>query len=103
MNRPQIVLSRVLTEIARAILPNHTLFRSIFFEATQNPEIGAVFVRQVISNGFGILGGYLTRAMAAGRLRPLHPMIAVQGLIGPLSFICSRTRYSRRNSALRCR
>jgi AcrR family transcriptional regulator len=79
-----VVLSRVLTEIARAILPNHTLFRSIFFEAAQNPEIGAVFVRQVISNGFGILGGYLTRETAAGRLRPLHPMIAVQGLIGPL-------------------
>lgn len=79
-----VVLSRVLIEIARAITPNRTLFRSIFFEATQNPEIGAVFARQIVGNGLGILSGYLTRQMAAGRLRPLHPILAVQGLIGPL-------------------
>ena len=78
------MLSRALTEIAHAILPRRTLFRNIFFEATQNPDVGALFARQVIGNGIGILGGYLTREMAAGRLRPLHPALAVQGLIGPL-------------------
>lgn len=31
-----------------------------------------------------MVGGYLTRQMAAGRLRPVPPALAMQSLIGPL-------------------
>jgi hypothetical protein len=32
------------------------------------------------------LGGYLARQMAAGRLRPMHPLLAAQALVGPIFF-----------------
>ncbi len=78
------VLRAVLATVGAALAANRALFRAIFFEATRNPEIGALFARHVIGQGLGMLAGYLMRQMAAGRIRPLHPTLAVQGLIGPL-------------------
>lgn len=83
---PHDVLTRILTAIAAAILPRFALFRTIMLEAFQNPAMGAAFARNILGVVLPMAGGYLTRQMAAGRLRQMHPALALQSLIGPLFF-----------------
>jgi AcrR family transcriptional regulator len=72
---PHAVLTSILTAITTAIMPRFTLFRTIIVEA---------FARNILGVVVPMVGGYLTRQMAAGRLRPMHPALAIQSLIGPL-------------------
>lgn len=88
---PRAVLTGILTAITTAIMPRFTLFRTIMLEAFQNPVMGAAVARNILGVVLPMLGGYLTRQMAAGRLRPMHPALAIQSLIGPL-FINLLTR-----------
>jgi AcrR family transcriptional regulator len=81
---PREILTGVLTEVVRALTPRFPLFRTIMLEAFQNPAVGELFRHHVLGVVLPIVGGYLTRQMAAGRLRPMHPAIALQALIGPL-------------------
>jgi hypothetical protein len=34
----------------------------------------------------GALAEYIARQMAAGRIRPMHPILALQAVIGPIFF-----------------
>lgn len=88
---PHAVLTGILTAITAAITPRFTLFRTILIEAFQNPAMGDAVARNVLGVVLPIVGGYLMRQMAAGRLRPMHPALAIQSLIGPL-FIHLLTR-----------
>ncbi len=88
---PHLILTRVLTAVVAAITPRFALFRTILLEAFQNPAMGAAIARNVLGVVLPIVGGYLTRQMAAGRLRPMHPTLALQSLIGPV-FIHLLTR-----------
>jgi AcrR family transcriptional regulator len=88
---PHAVLIAILTAIVAAITPRFALFRTIMLEAFQNPAMGAAVARNVLGVVLPMVGGYLTRQMAAGRLRPMHPALAIQSLIGPL-FIHLLTR-----------
>ncbi len=88
---PHAVLTDILTAVSAAILPRFTLFRTIMLEAFQNPAMGAAVARNILGVVLPIVGGYLTRQMAAGILRPMHPALAIQSLIGPL-FIHLLTR-----------
>jgi AcrR family transcriptional regulator len=81
---PHVVLTSILTAVTAAITPRFTLFRTIMLEAFQNPAMGAAMSRNVLGVVLPLVGGYLTRQMAAGRLRPMHPALAIQSLIGPL-------------------
>jgi AcrR family transcriptional regulator len=83
---PRAVLTRVLQAIAAAATARFALFRTVMLEAFQNPEMGAVFARNVLGVALPIVGGYLTQQMAAGRMRRMHPAVALQSLIGPLFF-----------------
>ena len=88
---PHAVMTSILTAITTAIMPQFTLFRTIIVEAFQNPAMGAAVERNVLGVVLPMVGGYLMRQMAAGRLRPMHPALAIQSLIGPL-FIHLLTR-----------
>lgn len=88
---PHAILTDILTAITAAIMPRFTLFRTIMLEAFQNPAMGTAVARNILGVVLPIVGGYLTRQMAAGRLQPMHPALAIQSLIGPL-FIHLLTR-----------
>jgi TetR/AcrR family transcriptional regulator len=83
---PRAILTGVLTEVVAAVTPRLSLFRTIFIEAIQNPELSPVFVRNVLGVVIPIIGGYLARQVSAGHMRPMHPVLALQSLIGPLFF-----------------
>jgi AcrR family transcriptional regulator len=81
---PHAVLTRVLGAIVAAITPRFTLFRTIMVEAFQNPAMGDAIARNILGVVLPLVGGYLTRQMAQGRIRRMHPAVALQLLIGPL-------------------
>jgi len=83
---PHAVLTRILTAIVAAVTPRFTLFRTILIEAFQNPVMGAAVARNILGVVLPLAGGYLTRQMAAGRIRQVHPAVALQTLVGPLFF-----------------
>lgn len=80
------VLTAALTVAFTTLQPRRALFRAVFAEVTQNPELSGVFQRFVMGRVLPILGGYLERQMTAGRLRRMPPFLAVMTLIGPLTF-----------------
>lgn len=88
---PHTVLTGILTALTAAIMPRFMLFRTIMLEAFQNPAMGTAVASNVLGVVLPMVGGYLTRQMAADRLRPMHPALAIQSLIGPL-FIYLLTR-----------
>src|SRR5437660_11856255 len=60
------------------------LMRRVLFEATSmTPETQQAF-RETGLLAFQTLGRYLATQMAAGRLRRMHPMLAIQALVGPI-------------------
>jgi AcrR family transcriptional regulator len=81
---PHAVLIGVLMEIVRAATSRFPLFRTVMLEAFQNPAMGELFRRNVLGVVVPTVGGYLVRQMAAGRMRPMHPALALQSLVGPL-------------------
>lgn len=98
---PRAVLTRILTAIVAAITPRFALFRTIMLEAFQNPAMGAAFARNILGVVLPMAGGYLSRQMAAGRIRPMHPALALQMLIGPLFFhLLTREMFTARVGAL---
>lgn len=83
---PETVLPALARAVATIGGPRIGLLRSLFFEVTaQSPEALAAAdprLRQVL----GRAGHYLAGQIAAGRVRPMHPLIAAQTLMGPIVF-----------------
>ena len=76
---PELVRTAYSTVSGRA-----GLMRTIIFEVTSmTPETEQAF-RETGLLAFATLGRYLAAQMAAGRLRLMHPMLAVQALVGPI-------------------
>src|SRR5918999_2684348 len=83
---PDEVLPEVARVAARVSAPRIGLLRSVLLEITSgSPEAvsGAMGLMQSL---LAALGGYVTRQMAAGHIRPMHPLLAIQTLIGPVVF-----------------
>jgi AcrR family transcriptional regulator len=80
----------VLPLIARAVVATATehlgLLRAIFHEATVGSEAALVGVRPLLETMVGTLTDYVAAQMTAGRLRPMHPLLALQLFIGPIFF-----------------
>lgn len=61
------------------------LMRAIFHEVTAGgptvAEMGPLF-----ENTLGLLTHYIGGQMAAGRIRPMHPILALQAFVGPIFF-----------------
>ena len=83
---PEDVLPEVARAVARTMEARIGIARSLLFEVTSGtPDAieGAVpVIRQMLES----LGGYLAAQIARGRLRPMHPFLAAQALIGPVFF-----------------
>ena len=62
------------------------LVRALFFEVSglrpETEEAAGDAIRKVV----GLLVGYLTTQMTEGRLRRMHPLLALQSFVGPILF-----------------
>ncbi len=60
------------------------LARSLFFELTSLAPDTDAGARLAFARGFGEVIAYMLREMDAGRLRRMHPLLAMQSLVGPV-------------------
>ncbi|MEO5704937.1 MAG: TetR/AcrR family transcriptional regulator, partial [Candidatus Limnocylindrales bacterium] len=62
------------------------LMRAIFHEVTSSSGPALDGFRPVFETTLGALAEYIARQMAAGRIRPMHPLLALQAFVGPIFF-----------------
>ena len=82
---PEVVLPLIGRAIVGVAGERLGLMRAIFHEVTSGgpavAEMGPLFEQTL-----GILTQYITGQMAAGCIRPMHPILALQAFIGPIFF-----------------
>ncbi len=62
------------------------LMRAIFHEITAGTGPAIEGMRPLFEATLGALTEYISRQIAAGRIRPMHPLLALQAFIGPIFF-----------------
>lgn len=87
---PDIVIPEVARTIYRTIYglgDNRTgLLRALFFEVSRLAPDTEEAARSVITKVVGAVVRYLGAQMSVGRLREMHPLLALQSLMGPIFF-----------------
>lgn len=85
---------RVMPEVARAVYRTfHTgqsdrtgLLRALFFEVSSLNADTEEAMREALLKLVGVMIAYVTAQMSLGRLRRVHPLLALQSFIGPIFF-----------------
>ncbi|HZU16945.1 MAG TPA: TetR/AcrR family transcriptional regulator [Candidatus Dormibacteraeota bacterium] len=81
---PEKVVPAVGRAIAAALAGRTALVLRIVHEVLKGDPDTLTGVKRTMGRGLPDLIRYLEAQMAAGRLRPLHPVIALQLLVGPI-------------------
>lgn len=87
---PEVVMPEVARTVFRVVAgpdaPGIGLIRAVFFEVSSlSPEAESA-AQDLVTTIFGTLGAYVMKQMAAGRLRMVPPVLALQSFIGPIFF-----------------
>ena len=83
---PEIFFPLVARAVVGTAGEHLGLLRAIFHEATVGSEAALAGVRPLFETMIGTLLHYVAAQMAVGRLRPMHPLLALQAFIGPIFF-----------------
>ena len=83
---PRTVLPMIARAVVGAAGRRLGLLRAIFHEATSGSDMAMTGVRPSMEVALGALAGYVTAQMAAGTIRPMHSLLALQLFIGPIFF-----------------
>src|SRR5262245_34111378 len=81
---PEEVVPEILRQAAPLLAGRVGMVRTLVFEVTSASEETAEAARYVLLPALAALAGYLAEQMEAGRLRRMHPLLALQSLAGPL-------------------
>ena len=81
---PDEVLPEVLRTAARVAEPRVAIMRALMLEVSFGTPEALEAARWVIQPMFGEVSAYFADQMAAGTVRPMHPVLAAQALMGPL-------------------
>jgi AcrR family transcriptional regulator len=83
---PEAVIPEVVLTAYRTVAGHTGIVRTLLLEVTSmTPEFAQAFAETGLV-AFGTFGQYLAGQMAMGRLRRMHPMLAVQSLVGSVMF-----------------
>lgn len=83
---PEEVMPEVARIAARTLKGRVGLVRTVLLEVTSGNPDTADAVELLLVNAVGGLVGYVLEQMQVGRLRMMHPLIALQAFIGPIFF-----------------
>jgi len=83
---PEVVLPLIANEIVGVAGERLGLIRAIFLEATLGSGTMIEGARPVLTSTIGFLSEYVAGQMAVGRLRRMHPLLAIQTVLGPVFF-----------------
>ena len=81
---PDEVLPEVLRTAARVAEPRVATLRAIMLEVSSGTPEALEGARWVMQPMFGEVSAYFAGQMQAGTIRPMHPILAAQALMGPL-------------------
>ena len=87
---PEVLMPELARTAYRAVYSSGDnrvgLIRALFFEVSglrpETEEVAGDAIRRIV----GMLVLYVTGQIAEGRLRPMHPLLALQSFIGPVLF-----------------
>jgi AcrR family transcriptional regulator len=83
---PDEVIPEIVLAAYRTVTGRTGIVRTLLLEVTSmNAEINQAFAETGL-RAFGAFGQYLAGQMAAGRLRRMHPILALQSLVGGVMF-----------------
>jgi AcrR family transcriptional regulator len=83
---PEEVIPRITRTFADVALPRLGIMRGVLLEALSMHADAVRGVTPFMPEALAAVGGYLVRQMAAGAVRPMHPLLAVQAVLGPIAF-----------------
>ncbi|HXG25992.1 MAG TPA: TetR/AcrR family transcriptional regulator [Candidatus Binatia bacterium] len=83
---PDVVLPLIGRAIAGVAGERFGLMRAVFHEVTSGSEPAMAGIRPLFAETIGLVAAYMARQMEGGRLRRMHPILALQSVIGPLFF-----------------
>jgi len=83
---PDEVMPEVARAAARALAGRIGIVRTLLFEVASSSADSEEALRYVVEHLLKGLPGYLADQMAMGRLRPMHPLLAIQAFAGPIVF-----------------
>jgi AcrR family transcriptional regulator len=82
---PERALPELAVSVWGAISTHLGVVRPLLFEAASlGPDVRETVLEEFAPKLLGVLGGYLLEQMGAGRLRPMHPVLAIQSFVGPI-------------------
>ena len=87
---PEVLMPEIAITVYRAFYGAHEsrlgILRALFFEISSLSPETAEAAQDLIKTMVGALALYLMELMQAGRLRHMHPVLALQSFIGPVFF-----------------
>ncbi|HEX2645827.1 MAG TPA: helix-turn-helix domain-containing protein [Candidatus Dormibacteraeota bacterium] len=97
---PDVVMPEIALAVFRTIHGSGEdrtgLLRAVFFEVSRMAPDTEEATRDLVGRTVGLVAMYIAAQMEAGRLRRMHPLLALQLLIGPIFFhLMTRTTAQR--------
>jgi len=87
---PDVVMPEIARTVFRTVYGSGTprigLLRAVVLELSSLSPDSEDAARDLVAAIIGSVGAYVMAQMAAGRLRPMHPLLALQSLVGPIFF-----------------
>src|SRR6202165_3396284 len=87
---PEVVMPEIARTIFRTVYGSGEtrvgMLRAMFFEVSSLSPDAEESAREVMRTILGSVGAYVMGQMESGRLRRMHPLLALQSFIGPIFF-----------------
>jgi AcrR family transcriptional regulator len=83
---PEVLLPLVARAVAGVAGERLGLLRVVFLEVTSGSETALSGLTPVFNATLKVLADYMAEQMALGRIRPMHPLLALQTFVGPIFF-----------------
>lgn len=83
---PEVVLPLIGRAVVGVAGERLGLMRAVFHEITSGSLPALEGMRPVFMATLGALAEYIGRQMAEGRIRQMHPLLALQAVLGPIFF-----------------
>jgi AcrR family transcriptional regulator len=83
---PSSLLPKIAQAVVGAAGERRGLLRAIFLELTAGSDAAISGIRGPLAATLSKLAEYMAEQMAAGNVRRMHPLLAVQAFVGPITF-----------------
>lgn len=81
---PEEVIPALARTAVRTLAGRVGIVRTLIFEVSGASDETVEAIHYIATRGGAAVVGYLVQQMAAGQLRTMHPLLALQALVGPI-------------------